>query len=148
MFWLGLAVFVVFAVLLVAGLVRRPAEDAPDGERRLVGRWVLGGGVIMPVVVIVVVFGATVQAMREMPTDVPEGALVVDVVGHQWYYEVSYPDEGVQAVNELRIPVGRPVALRHLRRRDPQLLGAGARRQDGHAPRRRQHARARGRRAG
>jgi cytochrome c oxidase subunit II len=57
------------------------------------------------------VFGATVRAMRLLPTASPE-ALVVEVVGHQFWWEVRYPDEGITLSNELHLPVGRPVNLR------------------------------------
>lgn len=102
---LGVAVFVVFAVLLVVGLFRRP-QAGPHG------RWILIWGVAAPLVVLVVVFGATVYAMRVVPTRAPPDALVIEVVGHQWWYEVHYPDQGATARNELALPVGRPVALR------------------------------------
>lgn len=108
---LGTAVFVVFAVLLFRGLFRSPGKAEPDARKR-VGRWLVGGGVLMPAVVLVVVFGATVWAMRVTPTTASRDALVVEVVGHQWWFEVHYPDEGVTTTNELHIPVGRRVVLR------------------------------------
>lgn len=107
---LGVAVFVVFAVVLAVGLFRRPAAEPPEG--RSFGRWMVGWGVVGPAVILIVVFVATVYAMRVMPTDVPPDALVIEVVGHQWWYEVHYPDDGITMTNELHIPVGRPVALR------------------------------------
>lgn len=109
---LGVAVFIAFAILLGIGLFRRPGGEGPSDSGRRVRRWVVGGGVAMPFVVIVVVFAATVQAMRAIPDSVPPDALVVDIVGHQFWYEVSYPDEGITLRDELHIPVGRPVALR------------------------------------
>ena len=108
---LGVAVFVVFAVLLGVGLFRRP-QDGPTDSQRRVRRWVVGGGVVMPFIVILIVFAATVQAMRAVPASAPSDAIVIDIVGHQFWYEVSYPDEGITVRDELHIPVGRPVALR------------------------------------
>lgn len=111
MLGLGVAVFIVFAVLLALGLYTGPSNDRePDAQTR-VGRWIVGGGVLMPVVVLVVVFGATVYAMRVIPATAPPDALVVNIVGHQWWYEIHYPEEGIKAKDELHIPVGRPVAL-------------------------------------
>ncbi len=111
---IGAAVFVLFMVLLGVGLFRRrrPAEGAQPDPRRRIRAWIIGGGVIMPAVVVVVVFAATVYAMRVLPATAPSDALVVEIVGHQWWYEVHYPDEGITTRNELHIPVGRPVALR------------------------------------
>ena len=110
---LGVVVFAVFAVLLVVGLVRKPADDADAGPQTGIGRWIVGGGVVMPFVVLVAVFVATVAAMRAWPTSGPApDALVIDVVGHQWWYEVHYPDQGVTTRGEMHIPVGEKVKLR------------------------------------
>ena len=114
MLGLGSAVFVVVAVLLVMALFRRrPDAELRPGEKtpHRFDRWMIAGGVVMPLIVLVVVFGATLQAMRFVPNTAPPEALVVEVVGHQWWWEVRYPDEGITTANELHIPVGRPVAL-------------------------------------
>jgi cytochrome c oxidase subunit 2 len=111
---LGVAVFVVFAVLLAVGLFRRgPAAEPESGQPASngFGRWIVAGGVVMPLIVLIVVFAATVQALRFVPNSAPSQALVVEIVGHQWWWEVSYPDEGITMTNELHIPVGRPIAL-------------------------------------
>jgi cytochrome c oxidase subunit 2 len=106
----GVVVFVVFAALLAVGLFRRTAEDDADPRSRI-RAWVIGGGVVMPTIVLIVVFVATVVAMRALPTSAPGNALVVEIVGHQWWYEVHYPEQGITSRDELHIPVGRPVAL-------------------------------------
>jgi cytochrome c oxidase subunit II len=115
MLGLGVAVFVIFAVVLALGLFRRrppetgvPGAEGPNGFHA----WMVAGGVAVPLVVIAVVFAATVHAMRDVPTTAPPGALVIDVVGHQWWWEVKYPEEGISTANEIHVPVGRDVALR------------------------------------
>lgn len=131
MFWLGLAVFVVFLVMLGIALVRRgadphddavsdtgpadaaadvPGRDLEDSTGRL-GRWLLAWGVAGPLVVLAIVFAATLVAMRATPTVPSDDALVIEVVGHQWFYEVTYPSHGVTTTDELHLPVGREVAL-------------------------------------
>ena len=114
---LGIVAFLVFAVALGVGLFRRPAPGSEEQTQRRLNRWILGGGVVLPVVLVVVVFGATVHAMRSLPEDSTGDALVIEVTGFQWRYEVSYPDQGVELVDELRLPVGREVAL-HLKSED------------------------------
>jgi len=57
------------------------------------------------------VFGATVRAMRFVPTTAPPEALVIEVVGHQFWWEVRYPEQGVTVRDELHLPVGRRVNL-------------------------------------
>jgi cytochrome c oxidase subunit 2 len=112
MFWLGLAVFVVVAVVLALGLFRRRRGDEPPPDRQgAFGRWFVAAGVVVPLAILLVVFGATVRAMRFVPTSAPPEALVIEVVGHQFWWEVRYPAHGVTATNELHLPVGRPVNL-------------------------------------
>jgi cytochrome c oxidase subunit II len=110
---LGVAVFVAFAALLVVGLFRRAPAAGRAGRQAPTrfGRWIVGGGVVLPLIVLLVVLGATVQAMRVLPDRAPSEALRVEIVGHQWWWEVRYPAEGITTTNELHIPVGRPVAL-------------------------------------
>jgi cytochrome c oxidase subunit II len=37
---------------------------------------------------------------------------VVEVIGHQFWWEVRYPDAGVITANEIHVPAGRPTRLR------------------------------------
>lgn len=112
---LGVAVFAIFTGLLLVGLFRRrrPAEPRTDGPTRERFGWmIVGGGVLLPVVVVGAVFVATVVAMRDVARTAPADALEIEIVGHQWWWEVRYPAEGITLVDELHIPVGRPVAFR------------------------------------
>ena len=43
--------------------------------------------------------------------DLPDRPLVVNVTGHQWWWEFEYPEENVITANELHVPVDRPVKL-------------------------------------
>jgi cytochrome c oxidase subunit II len=115
MLGLSVVVFAVVTVVLVLGLFRRrqAGEPPPGGQRPAsFGRWFVVGGVVVPLVVLTVVFGATVRAMRSVPTGSAPEALVIEVVGHQFWWEVRYPDSGITLTNELHLPVGRPVNLR------------------------------------
>jgi len=110
---LGGVVFVAVVVVLGLGLFRRrpAAEQEPNQRPKRFGRWFVVGGVVAPLLILTIVFGATVRAMRLVPTTVPSDALVIEVVGHQFWWEVRYPDAGVTVTNELHLPVGRPVKL-------------------------------------
>jgi cytochrome c oxidase subunit II len=102
---LGAAVAIVFIGLLVRGLFRDP-EGASD-EERLQRRWLIGGGMAMPAVVIGVVFAFTLAGMRD--TDLGPGTLEIEVIGHQWWWEVRYDD--FVTANEIHVPVGEPVTF-------------------------------------
>jgi cytochrome c oxidase subunit 2 len=114
MFWLGTAVFVVFAVLLVIGLFRRRAATGaePDAQAPAIfDRWLIVAGVVVPFVIILVVLVASTAAMRWVPTSAPADAMTVEMVAHQWFWEVRYPDRQVTTRNELHLPVGQRVNL-------------------------------------
>jgi cytochrome c oxidase subunit II len=121
LFWLmlglGGAVFVAVVVVLGLGLFRRrpvgeAGEPPPDRQGRdSFGRWFVVGGVVVPLVILLIVFGATVGAMRFIPTSAPPEALVIEVVGHQFWWEVRYPEQEVTVRDELHLPVGRRVNL-------------------------------------
>ena len=113
MFWLGLAVFALFVVLLARGLFRGRARDTDTDVQAVTPasrrRWLVFGGVVMPAVVLVVVLVATVETMADLQTGESPDALQVEIVGHRWWWEVSYPDAGVTTANEIHVPVGQPV---------------------------------------
>lgn len=115
---LSVITFTVVVGLLVAGLLRRPPgadrEAQVQADTRAERTWLLGGGVAFPLVGLVIVMVATVAIMRETPTAADaeaSGAPVIEVVGHQWYYEVTYPDHGVTVRDELHLALERAVVI-------------------------------------
>lgn len=107
LFALGVAVFVLFALVLIRGLAR-----SGDGERDRSGRFIIGGGVVLSAVVVTIVLAVTLLAMRAIPSRATSDPIVVEITGHQWWWEVVYPDLGIRTANELHIPVGREIELR------------------------------------
>lgn len=103
---LGGAVFLLFLGLLLRGLARGPAGRASERN------WLVGGGLVMPLVVITVVLGFTLVAMARLANAPTEDQLIVEVDGHQWWWEVRYPDLGVVTANEIHLPVEQPILLR------------------------------------
>ncbi|MGI9018316.1 MAG: cytochrome c oxidase subunit II [Euzebya sp.] len=117
MLGLGGGAFLVFATALVAALLRRRGSNDEDGvprphEEHPSRAWILVGGVVQPLVLVIIVFAATLLAMRAIPENVSSDGLVIEIVGHQWWYEIRYPDHDIVTANELHIPVGEPVELR------------------------------------
>jgi cytochrome c oxidase subunit II len=78
---------------------------------------VIGLGLVFPTVTLValLVYGVLLGP-SVLPGDADRDPLIVDVRGHQWWWEIRYPDGPggvvVHAANELHIPVGRPVHVR------------------------------------
>jgi cytochrome c oxidase subunit 2 len=110
--------FAVLILLAVAGLwlgaMFRTQETGNDEQfRRIRQRWIIGGGLLLPggAIVVLLAFGIPI-GHKMLPLQVDEGeTLRIDVTGHQWWWQVNYPDNGIQLRNELHIPVGVPVDL-------------------------------------
>jgi cytochrome c oxidase subunit II len=110
----GVAMIVWLAVMLIwLSAMRRNRPLEGDAERRVAHRWMIGGGIVLPLVAVValLVFG-TPAGFHQLPWPTAGPApLRIDTTGRQWWWQVRYPDAGVQLRNELRIPVGRPVDI-------------------------------------
>lgn len=110
---LGSAVYVAVIVFMIVGLVRRrrdPSAEAEDPDTT--SNWVVVGGVAMPAVILSVVFGLSLASSSALPHEIPEDAIIIDVVGHQWWWEVAYEDHEFSTANEIHIPVGEPIVVR------------------------------------
>ena len=111
-FWWAVGVFVVVESLLVYAIIRfraRPGQPPPD---RVHGNTLLEvGWTLAPAVILVFIAVPTVQTIFATDGTPDEGALIVEVVGHQWWWEYRYPDLEIVAANELHLPQGRPVGL-------------------------------------
>lgn len=55
------------------------------------------------VFVLVLVSARSIVEIQDAP--MPEDALQVRIVGHQWWWEVHYPDLGIITANEIHVPV-------------------------------------------
>jgi cytochrome c oxidase subunit II len=124
LFWLMLALSTPILLLVTALLVgsalrnrRRTADehDEPAGSddelpayRRSMA-WIVAGGIILPVVVIVPLSGLTLVSLNRMEAPPEQDALVVEVEGHRFWWEVRYPGTDAITANEVHIPVGRDV---------------------------------------
>ncbi|HSJ14845.1 MAG TPA: cytochrome c oxidase subunit II [Longimicrobiales bacterium] len=112
-FWwtMGILVLVVLLTLYVAWRFReRPDSPEPahvHGNVKLEIAWTL-----IPAVIVVLIAIPTVQTIFENQRRAPEGALQVEVIGHQWWWEFRYPEHGVVTANQMYIPVGRPIDLK------------------------------------
>jgi cytochrome c oxidase subunit 2 len=94
----------VFALLVVGLFGDGTVRERFFTDRRLV----LGGGIVLPTVVLLLLSGLTVAALRSDPASA-NGDLAITVVGHQYWWEVHYPGASVVTANEIHVPVGREV---------------------------------------
>ncbi|MGH2351290.1 MAG: cytochrome c oxidase subunit II, partial [Chloroflexota bacterium] len=115
MFAVATAIFVLVMALLLYGLFRRRrtlAQPAAAGGGDTGARWVVIGGIAMPVVVLVVVLGLIIRAMPALSAPSTPANLTVEVIGYQYWWEVRYPQHGIVTANEIQIPVGQTVEFK------------------------------------
>jgi cytochrome c oxidase subunit II len=114
--WMLGAATVVFlgaAGLLAVAWVRRRKPGLPFfGEREdLSGGLVVLFGIVVPIVVLIALFGAANLYVIRTTSAPAKGstALTIEVVGHQWWWEVRYPGSRAVTANEIHIPVATRV---------------------------------------
>ncbi len=112
---LAFAVLVQLAVMgaWLGAMFGTQHSDDEQQLRRQRQRWIIGGGLLLPGAAIVVLLAVGIpigHKLLPLPTDEGE-ALRIDVTGHQWWWQVHYPDSDIQLRDELHIPVGVPVDL-------------------------------------
>jgi cytochrome c oxidase subunit 2 len=98
----------------------RDAEAPPEGaERRMTVAVSAATG--LTVLILLLYFGYDLAVGRTLRSPVERQHLLVSVTGHQWWWEVEYPDTAasrwITDANELHVPVGKPVLV-ELRSRD------------------------------
>ena len=118
----GIVVFILVEGAIIYAAIRyrrRPDQGDPSqihGNTRLEILWT-----VIPALILIVAAVPTVDAIfftaKAPPPRAGEEAVVVDAIGHQWWFEFRYsnpnnPQEQIVFANELHIPVGEPVTIR------------------------------------
>ena len=111
MFGFSVLVLVVVSALWIYAMLRQPRSHSAEQAKRINRRWIIGGGLVLPTASIVALLAFGIRAGRSMLPLALDGEqpLRVRVVGHQWWWEVRYPDSGVVTANQFILPVDRPV---------------------------------------
>jgi cytochrome c oxidase subunit II len=103
------AIFLVVAGLLAYTIVRfrrRPGDEGREppqvyGSNQLELAWT-----VIPILIVFVLILATARTIYDVQGAIPPAdALNVTVVGHQWWWEIRYPELGIVTANELHVPV-------------------------------------------
>jgi cytochrome c oxidase subunit II len=111
--WWTIGILAVVHILLLYIIVRyRHRDDAPEprpihGHTGLEIFWT-----VVPAIIVVIIAVPTVRGIWASQPREPENALVIDAIGHQWWWEFRYPEYDLVTANQFHIPVGRPIRLR------------------------------------
>lgn len=109
MFWMGTAVYGVVMGLFLIAIFRRQWKEGDDVPPLGNTGFVVTGGAAIPAVILVVllVFALIVHFSVAQGG----GSVSVEVRGHQWWWEVNYPEHGIRTANEIHVPAGESVHL-------------------------------------
>jgi cytochrome c oxidase subunit II len=111
-FYWALGVFVLVEGALLYAIFRfrgRPEDPEPSqihGNTTIEIIWTL-----IPALILAAIAVPTVKGIFETNAT-PPGAMTVEVIGHQWWWEFRYPEADVTTANEMFIPAGRTVELK------------------------------------
>jgi cytochrome c oxidase subunit 2 len=105
-----------FVILAFVCVVAAAAILGPAAMRRAIAaeRFVVGWGLVFPVVVVTALLVVGLAMMRTGPAAAAAGQPTeVTVSGEQWWWRITYEIDGreIASANELLIPVGRPVRI-------------------------------------
>jgi cytochrome c oxidase subunit II len=105
------AIFLVVASLLFYVVIRfrRRADDDGTEPAQIYGSGpVEAAWTTVPFLIVVVLTLTTARVIHEIQdAHQPISALEVQVIGHQWWWEIRYPKLGIVTANELHVPVSR-----------------------------------------
>jgi cytochrome c oxidase subunit 2 len=98
----------IVGISLVRFRQRTGSEEPPPyfGNRKLEIIWTVG-----PILIIIWLFVLTARGMRQSDPPANRQPDLI-VIGHQWWWEVRYPQTGVVTANEIHITVGRKWLVR------------------------------------
>jgi cytochrome c oxidase subunit 2 len=109
-FVIAMVVFIVVETLLLYAVIkfrRRPNDGIPKqvhGNTVMEITWT-----IIPALILVAIAVPTWITIFEID-DVPDDAYMIEIVGHQWWWEATYPDGQVTA-NEIHVPSDRTIGF-------------------------------------
>jgi cytochrome c oxidase subunit 2 len=112
--WMAAGAVVVW--LAVIGLVIYAIRADPERHNQRRDRFlIIGGGAVVPTVVLGVLLVYGLAPIPVLLAPAPEGSLLISVSGEQWWWRVRYHPPGgevIELANEIRLPVDEPVQFR------------------------------------
>lgn len=116
LFAIATVVFVIVLALLLIGIIRarrfkdETSEIVQVKDDRRVISIVLFAGALVPAIVL---FGVMIWSISITNANAaPDSPLVIEVTGHQWWWQLHYVSGNFTTANEIHIPVNQPVTLK------------------------------------
>ena len=110
---LGTIVFVFVELLLLYTIWRYRRQDGAPAPKQTHGNATLEiAWTAIPALILAMIAVPTVETIWKTQAPAPAGAVEVEVIGHQWWWEFRYPQYGVVTANELYLPAGRTASFK------------------------------------
>jgi cytochrome c oxidase subunit 2 len=101
-------IFVVVAGLLVYALVRfrhRAGDQASEPPQVYGSNQIELAWTVLPILIVFVLILVTSRTIADIQNrKAPRGTIQATVIGHQWWWEIRYPELGIVTANELHVP--------------------------------------------
>lgn len=114
--WICAGIFLVVSVLITYAVIKFRHKSGDDrseppqvyGSTQIELAWT-----VLPILITVVLILVTARTIGEIQNaKLSDDRLRVRVVGHQWWWEIHYPEYGIVTANEVHVPVSREGAKR------------------------------------
>ena len=101
-------IFLIMFGLLVYSLIRfrhRPGDEASEPPQIYGSNQIELAWTVLPILIVFVLILATSRTIADIQNRKPApGAVQATVIGHQWWWEIRYPELGIVTANELHVP--------------------------------------------
>lgn len=103
------AIFLVVTVVLVYVVVRyrhRATDDGQEPQQIYGSSQIELAWTVIPILITIVLILVTARTIGDIQDkELPKDALQIKIIGHQWWWEVRYPQYGFVTANEIHVPV-------------------------------------------
>jgi cytochrome c oxidase subunit 2 len=120
-FWICLAVFLLVMAALARGAARTytpshtplPIFEDEEGDRS--ATWAISAAVAVTTIILFTVLCLSVLTSRKVDAVQAQNGVTIQVIGHQWWWEVIYPNDEADltltTANEIHVPLGETIAI-------------------------------------
>ena len=104
-------IFVVVASLICYAIFRfrrKPGDDMHQEPAQVYGsNQIEVAWTVIPILIVFILVGVSARVIAGVQNaSPPKDTLHVTIIGHQWWWEVWYPEYGIRTANEIHVPAG------------------------------------------